>query len=81
MALACTQAKRHRIMNEYFLRSLIRQRHAQILAEVRATQPSQLARSRVTRANRSIRLFRSFITRLKKTMILQPTMADERRRV
>ena len=66
-------------MNDYLLRILIRQQHEQILAEVRAAQLSQTGRSRVTRSNRSIHLFRSFFAQWKKRMIFQPLVADERK--
>jgi len=66
-------------MNDYLLRILIRQQHEQILAEVRAAQLSQTGRSRVTRSNRSIRLFRSFFAQRKKRMVFQPLVVDERK--
>jgi len=68
------------MMNDYFLRSLILQRHVQILAEVRAAQLLRLKRFRVTRANRSIGLVRTFLARLKNAMFVQPAVAEEGKR-
>ena len=73
------QGGRHCIMNDYLLRILMRQRHEQILAEVRSAQLSQTGHSRVTRSNRSIRLFRSFFAQWKKRMVFQPLVTDERK--
>jgi len=69
------------IMNDYFLRILIRQRHEQILAEVRAARLLQPGRSRATRGNKSIRLLRSFFAQWKRPLVFQPPAADERKSV
>lgn len=52
-------------MNDYFLRILIRQRQAEILAAVRGAQQLQPVRFRLTPDNKSQRRFRSFILRVK----------------
>ena len=66
-------------MNDYFFRILIQQRHAQILAEVRAAQLSRLGRSRVIRGNKLIRLFHSFFARWKSPLVFRPPAADGRK--
>ena len=68
-------------MNDYFLRILIQQRHAQILAEVRAAQLSQLGHFRVISGKKPIRLFRSLFAQWKKPMLFQPPVSNERKSV
>ncbi len=51
-------------MNDYFLRILIRQRQAEILAEVRSARHLQPVRFRVGSDNKSLHRFRSFILRV-----------------
>jgi len=66
-------------MNDFFLTILIRQRHEEILAEVRAAQLSQRGRFRVTLGNRLLRRFHSFYSKRKSPMAFEPPEAVERK--
>ncbi len=55
-------------MDDYFVRLLIRQRHAEILKEVRAARLSRLNRPAMNaRKKGMMRMFRSFHLKLKKS--------------
>ncbi|NNL77682.1 MAG: hypothetical protein HKO68_15210 [Desulfobacterales bacterium] len=64
-------------MNDYFLENLIRQRHEQILTEVRAVQLSQLGRSCVANGKKMIRQLILFLSRSKRNTFFQPPATDE----
>jgi len=67
------------IMNDYFLKILMRQRHASILAAVRGVQRLKPARARVTHGNKVALLLRSFYSRCKSPMAFKLPGAIERR--
>ena len=71
--------KGHDGMNDFFLEILIRQRQAEILAEVRAAQLSRLGRFLVTLGNRSLRIFHSFCSKCKDPMAFEPPGAVGRK--
>ncbi len=66
-------------MNDYLLRILIWQRHGEILAAVRGAQILQSVRSRVTPGNESLCRSRSFYSKCKGPMTLEPPGAVERK--
>lgn len=67
------------IMNDYFLKILIQQRHESILAAVRGAQRLKPARTRVTHGNKVALLLRSFYSRCKSPMAFELPGAIERR--
>jgi hypothetical protein len=69
---------REQAVNDYFMSSMIRQRHAQILAEVRACRMSQQGRQRTTRGIRNLfRMFRSLLAQGKIPMVRSRPALDE----
>jgi len=65
-------------MNEYFIRSMTRQRHEQILAEVRRSRLSQLDRPRMTGGIKKMILgLCSFLMQRKRPMVYRRTAMDE----
>ena len=69
-------------MNDYFLRSMMRQRHEQILAEVRAARLSQLDRPRMgCGLKKKICMFRSFFRQSKSSMVYKRPVLDERKSI
>jgi len=66
-------------MNDYLLKILIRQRHEEILAEVRAAQFSKPGRSCVIPGNKSLRRLRSFFSKRKSSVAFEPQGEVQRR--
>ena len=69
-------------MNDYLLRSMIRQRHAQIKAEIRSSQLSRLERPRMEcRLKKMISRFGSYFRQLKNTVGNSRPAFVERKRI
>ena len=69
-------------MNDYFLRSMIRQRHEQIKSEIRSAQLSRLDRPRIEWGlKKMIRMFGSFLWQWKSTVFNGRPAFDERKRI
>ena len=65
-------------MNEYFIRSLIRQRHEQILAEVRKSRLSQSDRPHMTGGLMKMSfVLCSFLMQRKRPMVYQRPAMDK----
>jgi len=64
------------MMNDYFLKILMKQRHAQIVAEFRASRLSRLERPRMS--HRINRILRSFLPSEKIPNVNQAPAVDER---
>lgn len=66
-------------MNDYFLKILIRQRHEEILEEVRATQLTKPVNSCGIPGNNSLRRLRSFFSKRKSSVAFEPQGKVQRR--
>lgn len=69
-------------MNDFFIRSMIRQRHEQILVEVRAARIPQQEHQRTTRKMKNgFRMFLSFFMQWKRSMVCSRPALDERKSI
>ena len=69
-------------MNDHFLRSMIRQRYAQILTEVKAAQLSRLDRPPVkSKFEMMISRFVSFLRQWTRSMVHRRPALNERKRI
>ena len=66
-------------MNDYFLKILSRQRHEEILAEIRTAQLSKPVHFCGIPGNKSLRRLRSFFSKRKSSVAFEPQGEVQRR--